>query len=338
MKKLIQSLGFFLFIALFSVNLSAGNITLQINHTVGDEVIELTDGVYEQDNTAQAFNITRCQYYISEIQLVHDGGQTIDLTDLYLLVNANQTDYDLGEHEEVVNLEAINFNIGVPEEINHGDPALWPSDHPLGLANQNMHWGWTSGYRFIALEGETNPGTNLETTFQFHAVADKYYTAISLETIGVINEEGNAAIVLESDIQKLIKDVTLQGNIEHGEGPSNAILIGNFAFNNVFEFKTVSNSTDTGIDDLPYNQNVQVYPNPAKAIVNIDYDFSNALQTNNDYSFIVTDLNGKIVYQQNQLNATGNIVLNNELTNGVYLYQFFNDVALLTRNRLVILE
>lgn len=455
MKKSIQFLNLALFLAFFSINLSAGNITLQINHTVGDDVLEMTNGVYEQEATGQVFNITRCQYFISEIQLVHDGGQTIDLTDLYLLVNANQTDYDLGEHENITNLEAINFNIGVPEDMNHGDPSIWPVTHPLGLSTPSMHWGWAAGYRFIALEGQTNPISNGTTTFQFHAVADKYYTPVGLETIGVINDGDDAKIVVESDIQKLITGITLQGNIEHGEGPSNAQIIGNFAFNDVFSyvetailyaptlevnsstsnltgdtndndlsstitatnistetqvFEWAHNSIDlpegwtfevcapnndcveesngtfeaesgdfnltavlrpngivgsgqavidvinpqtaevipltwsyevelaSGINDLPFSQNVQVYPNPAKALVNVEYDFSNIDLPNNNYSFVITDLNGKIVYQENTLNAAGKIVLNEELSNGVYLYQFFGDAQLLSRDRLVILE
>lgn len=48
--------------------------------------------------------------------------------------------------------QGLAFVVGVPESVNHGDPALaWP---PLDV--EAMHWDWTEGYRFLRLEVVTS--------------------------------------------------------------------------------------------------------------------------------------------------------------------------------------
>jgi uncharacterized repeat protein (TIGR04052 family) len=42
----------------------------------------------------------------------------------------------------------IAFRIGVPEGVNHGDPAVQPAP----LAAGSMTWGWLSGYKFLRAE------------------------------------------------------------------------------------------------------------------------------------------------------------------------------------------
>ncbi|MBK7335009.1 MAG: hypothetical protein IPJ00_02100 [Saprospirales bacterium] len=82
-----------------------------------------------------AFQVTRMQYYISEIKLIHDGGQVTPVTDLYLLVSAEKDDqFDLGSFA-LENIEGIEFSIGVDEAHNHLDPALYSTHHPLALHN-----------------------------------------------------------------------------------------------------------------------------------------------------------------------------------------------------------
>lgn len=42
----------------------------------------------------------------------------------------------------------VAFRVGVPESVNHGNPAAQPAP----LAAGNMAWGWLSGYRFLRAE------------------------------------------------------------------------------------------------------------------------------------------------------------------------------------------
>lgn len=455
MKKLLQITFILSAFTLFSICAEAGNISLQINHMAGEQAFSLNTENYET-NDGKAFKITRCQYYISGIELVHDGGQTTELTDVYLLVNANQSEYELGDFD-FENLEAINYHIGIEESVNLGDPALYPTGHPLSLSfNPPMHWGWASGYRFAAIEGNQNPDLGQGSTpFQYHAVSNDYYTSVSIATDGAESINGDATIVLNADLIQMLESLSLS-TIEHGTGPNNQMLMNNLGTNSTFSFveivennpspsatievvstgssatgiswnesieasNTISNlgtesidvewtlksnttpeswnleictpdgctnqnegtfvaasgittltakvfpnsgtgsgtvtvevrnpNTDeqydvswtfeslpvlAGIDDLPYANNVQVYPNPAQRVVNVAYDFQSL--SSNSLNFVVTDLNGKEILQQTHLNTKGNIVLDNKLNAGVYLYYFYSDNNLLTRNKLVVIR
>lgn len=67
-------------------------------------------------------------------------------------------------------VEAITFSVGVEQAYNHLDPASFPPDDPLAPQNPEMHWGWVSGYRFAAVEGEAGP--NLDQHFEIHSIGD----------------------------------------------------------------------------------------------------------------------------------------------------------------------
>lgn len=51
---------------------------------------------------------------------------------------------------------ALEFEIGVPFERNHGDLAAQPA--PLSVTR--MFWAWNSGHKFIRLDGRTGSGKN----------------------------------------------------------------------------------------------------------------------------------------------------------------------------------
>ncbi len=220
-----------------SCAIQAKNISLNLQHFVGEASMFVNEEYQSLEGTM--FKINRCQYYISEIQLVHDGGQTTDLTDVYLLVNGNQNMYgsadmyELGEYD-IENLEAVNFFVGVPEGVNHDDPSSWGAGHPLAPQNPSMHWGWAAGYRFIALEGRSDPegDGSLQAIFEFHAVSDSYYTPVSVETEG-IDEGDDLTIALKVDYNKMLEGVNLAG-VVHGTGADNAQIMNNIEGNNVF--------------------------------------------------------------------------------------------------------
>ena len=108
---------------------------------------------------------------------MHDTGKISQATGVYILANASQVlEVDLGSFD-VTNVEAIKFSVGVNEPENHEDPTKWDSNHPLYPKSPSMHWGWASGYRFVALEGKT--GDQLNKTFEIHALGDDNYHKIS---------------------------------------------------------------------------------------------------------------------------------------------------------------
>ena len=77
-------------------------VLFNIHHKLASEQFELEKIADNNINTP--FQLTRLEYYISEISLIHDGGQETLVSDLYILVNASDATYiDFG----VFNIEKI---------------------------------------------------------------------------------------------------------------------------------------------------------------------------------------------------------------------------------------
>ena len=64
--------------------------------------------------------------------------------------------------------KAIRFRVGVDAKTDTSDPQIWPPEHPLHPDVCGLHWGWTSGYVFLAIEGHWKPETNRTSGFSYH--------------------------------------------------------------------------------------------------------------------------------------------------------------------------
>ena len=180
MTKFVLSLTTLLLLS-FSV-MAQNTVQLNINHKLGTDVFAMNTAA--QNNMGNDFNVTRLQYYMAEISIVHDGGTETTITDLYALVDASSaTTLDLGSHN-INSIEGVNFHIGVDQGKNHADPASYNMGHPLAPKNPSMHWGWTSGYRFIAFEGKG--GVNLNQTFELHGLGDVNYFKVTVPFVHVV--------------------------------------------------------------------------------------------------------------------------------------------------------
>jgi hypothetical protein len=73
----------------FLSNLAQAQVTgfLKINHMLGNDPFALDYTV--QNNLSNDLQVTRLQYYVSKISIVHDGNQVTEMHDTVLaLVNA----------------------------------------------------------------------------------------------------------------------------------------------------------------------------------------------------------------------------------------------------------
>lgn len=75
-------------------------------------------------------------------------------------------------------------------------------------------------------------------------------------------------------------------------------------------------------DELAGTQLVEAYPNPFDELLNVKYAFTTPL--NGAAKLQVLDLQGRVVHEQALLNESGTIVINAELSNGLYLVQLTN--------------
>ncbi len=256
------------------------NVTLQINHKLGANAFQL--GSQVTNNLGHDFDVDRLQYYISEIRLTHDGFQTTTIPNIWILVNANQTvSISLGNHP-ILSLEGISFGIGVDSAHNHLDPSQYAMNHPLAPQSPSMHWGWSSGYRFVAMEG--NSGTNLAQTYEIHALEDVNYFYANVNTAGTLSGQ-DLLISIDADYAQALRDVDVaSGPISHGGTGASMTLLENFR-DHVF-----TAALPTGLAETTQSApNFTMAPNPSTGQVRLYTDAANT----RDMRFEVYDALGR---------------------------------------------
>lgn len=324
MTRTVQCL-LLLFLGSVSFTYAQTNVQLNIHHKLGGE--DFVMNTTATNNLGHSFDFTRLEYYIAELSLIHDGGQETPVTDLYILADAaEETHVELGDFE-LTNLEAIRFHVGVDEANNHGDPTLWHSSHPLSPQWPSMHWGWTSGYRFVAFEG--NSGANMSEIWQIHALEDENYFQTEIEVeLTASNDE--LVIHLDADYIRALENIELDsGPIVHGGYGEAKETLRNFQ-DYVFTPSGVVSSTS----ELSLAHQLRVFPNPATAGTVPQFMLETA-KIGDTYDAQVTNVQGQMVRHFSGLSAQEVVPLPN-LEAGVYFIQFYQAGNLLASQKLVV--
>ena len=302
MKKILS----LTFVILFNYIIKGQNkeVAVVINHLYDGEVLNFDNTYIVGDNIPIRFD--RIEYYIHLNSLISNQNIATDLIDKYILVNANQNNYNIGEIELLDDdLISLNFNIGVEYNLNHADPSLQDSSHPLAPQLPSMHWGWAAGYRFAALEGmiDKNQDSIMETVFQYHPVDDSYYSD-TITCNGIIENENNVTIFINANYNKLIENIgTDEGGVYHGIHEENGLLMDNFSRNNVFTVPENLNLKETYVS-------IAVFPNP----------FSNTIQLNLNENSIVKVYNSLgILVHESKLDKGEQRIDTETLVNGIYI-------------------
>ncbi|MGJ8661745.1 MAG: MbnP family protein, partial [Bacteroidota bacterium] len=227
-------------------------VNLNIYHKLGSTDFAFNQA--SQNNMSNGnFKLTRMEYYMTKFTIIHDGGMMTTVPDnVVALVSADeQTSIALGSFN-VTNIEGIKFHIGVHTPVNHNDPSLQANGSPLAFQNPSMHWGWTSGYRFIALEGKT--GTSMNQTTELHGLGDINYLETTVTALGSLYN-GEYFININADYNRALEDIDISsGIIVHGEDQQAATMIQNFK-NYVFS----SSNSLAKVNPL-VEANINLYP------------------------------------------------------------------------------
>ncbi len=64
--------------------------------------------------------------------------------------------------------KAIRFRVGLDSTTDASLPERWPADHPLNPDVCGLHWGWSSGYVFLAIEGHSTSLSGKIKGFSYH--------------------------------------------------------------------------------------------------------------------------------------------------------------------------
>lgn len=271
-------------VLVMALNVSAQtDVKLTINHLLGSTPFAFNSEA--ENDLGDKVKLQRLEYYISGISITHDGGTVTDASDVYILVKANKIDtIELGNFD-ITNVESINFSVGVDPGVNNGDPAAWASFHPLAPKSPSMHWGWASGYRFVAIEGKS--GTNFAQDFQIHALGNKNYFKQSIPT-SATDVNGALVVSINANYTKAVSQIGMaNGLIEHSENKEAAVCLRNFQTK---VFSSLDGSGNTlSARDINVPNAFGINPVPSKGEVNI------VLKDNRFYhgNMIVTDITGR---------------------------------------------
>ena len=327
-----------LFLSLFALPIAAltqsNNVIFTFQPMANGAPMTLNETIFPIHN-GKMVKITRAQFYLSKMALKTASGSAVPLTDVILLVNASDpaTEYPAGAWP-ISAVSGVNLNMGVDSAHNHLDPSVYPADDPLAPQNPAMHWGWSAGYRFLAIEGEVdNDGDGVpETHFEYHSLGDALYAAIQI-TGAAVAVNGTLHLDILVDYALFFEGYALTSNlIQHGSGPQNSKMMGNVTRKGVLEIADVLK-----IDQVTLNaRHVAIWPNPVVSSTNIQYDLP---VSNGSMTLVITNNIGQPARIVAGLPAAGAVVLGSlGLAAGIYTCVFLADGQLVARKQFVVVQ
>lgn len=254
MKKIL-----FLFILFTQTTFSQNDVILKINHLMGNYILNVNS--LGTNNLSQNFKLDRVQYYISEISIIHDNNQTTNIIDTWLMIDGLlNTEINLGSYD-IDSVESFHFSIGVDSAHNHLDPSTFISSHALAPKSPSMHWGWTSGYRFVCVEGNTTGGN----TFHCHSFGDNLYFSQSLDYTKTGAKDNTVTIQINANYIEAVKDLDVISSYNVHDNENDSITsktIDNFRNHVFYAYEGNEDFIEpTSISDLK-NTSLILYPNP----------------------------------------------------------------------------
>lgn len=135
-----------------------GKVDLSFTHLVGTESFAFnTDYTDDFGNKYQFF---RADWYLRVSGFVdQDSNPQIVSDSYYLKIDPSVTTVNYGEYSPMT-LYNLQWAVGVDSVTNHMDPNIHELGSALGNQSPSMHWGWSSGYIFCALDGRVDINGN----------------------------------------------------------------------------------------------------------------------------------------------------------------------------------
>lgn len=129
-------------------------------------------------------NVVAFRFFISNIQLTNQTGETKLISEAEFVdfepIDETRNNIQWGKaplfYVEPDTYTKLSFGIGLPPDINSGDPTAYENEDPLSTYTF-MHWTWATMYRFIILEAkaDTVAGTDFDYNILFHTGLNELY-------------------------------------------------------------------------------------------------------------------------------------------------------------------
>jgi cytochrome c peroxidase len=121
------------------------------------------------NGTKAGISLIRLDGLLSQLALQRADGSWLESERWHAFLSAQQQRLTFkADGLPTQEFQAIRFLVGVDAKTDKSDPQIRPPDHPLHPDVCGLHWGWNSGYVFLAVEGHWLPQTNQLSGFSYH--------------------------------------------------------------------------------------------------------------------------------------------------------------------------
>lgn len=295
------------------------DLSFKFNHTAEGVPLELNKTIFTIHN-GKKVKLTRAEFYLSGISLFTTDQDSFNVADAYVLVNANNPDkvHTVGSFPADHGFKKLKMDVGIDKAKNHADPTLYSASHPLGPKSPEMHWGWASGYRFIALEGlvDNNGDGTPEQEFQIHSLGDALLFRTLLDMTASHHVE-TEPLIINLDYTKLFNSIAMSGNlIQHGSAALNKSLLKNAATSGFLNPLLISST-----ENIPFESIAKFSQNNRE--INVAFANQNSQKIISIYT-----LSGQILMNKTTSASTFNTMLS-DVSSGIYI------IAIIDGNKLI---
>lgn len=157
----------FLVLMTFAVPSHGQKLRLEFEPKWGEAPLGLSQSV--TGAVARGLSVSRLDGLLSRLALQRADGSWIESRDWFAFLGTEKRRLTaMADGLPPDEFKAIRFQVGLEPGLNSSDPQSWPAEHPLHPDVCGLHWGWRSGYVFLALEGHWEPESGMTGGFSYH--------------------------------------------------------------------------------------------------------------------------------------------------------------------------
>lgn len=179
----LASTGVIMFAAAFGAKEACAQghaLRLEVDHRFADRPLVFNSPVLT-NNAGNRFSVTRLDYLLSDLALKRADGTWLDSRDWFAYLSPlNGRVTSTTPAMPAGRFVGIRFKIGVPPKVNAADPNQYAADHELHPQVNGLHWGWTGGYVFLALEGHWRQENGSAGGYSYHVANDENLMSVEL--------------------------------------------------------------------------------------------------------------------------------------------------------------
>jgi hypothetical protein len=154
-------------------------VRLELNPLWQDRPLALAQPI--KDAEPAGFSITRFDGLLSELALQRTNGTWLESDTWHVFFSVEQQRLTaMADGLPPEPFQAIRFRVGVNAKTDRSDPQSWPPGHPLHPDVCGLHWGWSSGYVFLAVEGLWESAPGQRSGFSYHLAGADFPMMVEL--------------------------------------------------------------------------------------------------------------------------------------------------------------